>query len=310
MTIQAVSEFPATAPEQIEHFATLLSRSEQRRNVFWEIYRGKSKDAKTAAEIGKKVHLTSKRVLELASPLAANHLFEKTKRDGLTAYRKDPTINTVKQKIMRLASNSAKLKAHVTVRKPKVSFGEIKVKVDSRASSVFVDVRHITVDEIENLSKVRSLKHANVSKKLAPPRLPEKVFKYGMANILGNRGKFTDWGGEKSDLYSSHLQIKGKRYAAAIGFKGPATTGTLTPGKMGHNGDQIQRLYDSDAQVFLVQYEGPIAETVSQQLKGLAVNKSVQDRRTVFYGTIPLEDSYRLRIKYAKEFEKAVKKSK
>ena len=28
MTVQAVSEFPATAPEQIEHFAKLLSRSE------------------------------------------------------------------------------------------------------------------------------------------------------------------------------------------------------------------------------------------------------------------------------------------
>jgi hypothetical protein len=310
MTIQPVSEFPATAPEQIGHFAALLSRSKQRRKVFWEIYRGKSKNAKTAEEIGGKVHLTSKRVLEIASPLADNHLFEKTKRDGRTAYRKHPTINTVKQKIMRLASNKAKLEAHVTVRKPKVSFGEIKVKIDRRAMGVFVDVRHLTVDDIENFSKVRSLKHADVRKTLNPQRLPEKVFKYGMANILGNRGKFTDWGGEKSDLYSSHLQVKGKRYVAAIGFKGPAAAGTLTPGKMGHNGDQIQRLYDSDAQVFLVQYEGPIAEAVSQQLKGLAVNKSVQDRRTVFYGTIPLEDSYRLRIKYAKEFEKAARKSK
>jgi hypothetical protein len=308
MTIQAVSEFPATAPEQIDHFAKLLSKSEQRRKVFWEIYRGQSKDAKTADEIGKRVHLESKRVLEIATPLAANQLFEKTKRDGLTAYRKDPAINTVKQKILRLATNKAKLEAHVTSRQPKISLGEIRVKIDRKLLSVFVDVKPITIDEIDNFSKVRSLKHSKVPNKLDPKRLPEKVFKYGTANILGNKGKFTDWGGEKGDLYSSHLRIKGKRYATAIGFKGPATTGTLTPGKMGHNGDQIQRLYDSDAQVFLVQYEGPIAESVSQQLKGLAVNKSVQDRRTVFYGTIPLEDSYRLRIKYAKEFNKAAKK--
>jgi hypothetical protein len=100
------------------------------------------------------------------------------------------------------------------------------------------------------------------------------------------------------------------RHPAAIGFKGPATKGILTPGKMGRNGDQIQRLFDSDAQVFLVQYEGQIAESVSQQLKGLAVNKSVEDGRTVFYGVIDLEDSFRLRLKYSQEFAKAWKKHK
>lgn len=307
MTIQPVSEFPASAPEQIDHFARLLRKSEQRRKVFWEVYRGKSKDAKTAEEIGHKIHLTAKRVLEIASPLAANHLFEKTKRDGRTAYRKYPTINTVKQKIISLATNKAKLEAHVTTRKPKASLSEIKVKVDPRSRGVFVDVRHVTVDEIDSFSRVRTVKHAKLPKKVEPARLPERVFKYGTAKILGNRGKFTDWGGEKGDLYTTHLKIKGKRFATAMAFKGPATTGTLTPGKMGHNGDQIQRLFDCEAQVFLVQYEGPIAESVSQQLKALAVNKSIQDQRTVFYGTIALEDSYRLRIRYASAFQEASK---
>lgn len=308
MTIQAVSEFPATAPEQIDHFAKLLSNSDQRRRVFWEIYRGKSKHPKLAKEIGGRIGLSTKRVLELATPLAANNLFEKTKRNGLIAYRKYPNINTVKQKIMGLASNKAKLEAHVTARNPRVPRSEITVRVDRTAKAVFVDVRHLTIDEIENFAKVRSLKHKELPGQLDPPRLAEKVFKSGTANILGNKGMFVDWGGEKSDLYTSNLMIKGKRYAAAVGFKGPAVKGTLTPAKMGHNGDQIQRLFDSDAQVFIVQYEGPIAESVSQQLRGLAVNKSVQDRRTVFYGTIALEDSLRLRIKYAKDFAKAANK--
>src|SRR6267378_1185727 len=310
MTIQHVSEFPATAPEQIDHFAILLSKSEPRRKVFWEIYRGKSKDAKTAEKIGKKVHLTAKRVLEIATPLAANSLFEKTKHEGRTAYRKYPNINTVKHKIMRLAKNRANLAAHVTVRKPRVSVREIHVRVDRRAADVFVNVKALTVDGIDNFSKVRSLNPSKLPDKLEPKRLPEKVFKYGTAYILGNRGTFTDWGGEKNDLYTSHLRIKGMRYSTAIGFKGPATKGMLTPGKMGHNGDQIQRLFDSDAQVFLVQYEGAIAQSVPEQMKALAVNKSVQDRRVVFYGVMALEDSYRLRIKFAKEFNKAAEKLK
>jgi len=308
MPIQHVSEFPASAPEQIEHFALLLSKSAQRRKVFWEICRGKSKDPKTAEEIGQRVDLSAKRVLEIASPLAAHQLFEKVRHDGRTAYRKYPNINAVKQKIIDLAENKAKLAAHVTVRKPAKQLAEIRLKITRTDVDVFVDVKSISIDDIDNFSKVRSLKHSKVPDGLDPTRLPEKVFKTGMANILGNKGVFKDWGGEKNDLYSSHLTIKGRRYVAAVGLKGPGTTGVLTPGKMGHNGDQIQRLFDADAQVFLVQYEGEVAETVSQQLKALAVNKSVEDRRTVFYGVIALEDSYRLRLKYPKEFTKAAKK--
>ncbi|MGH9684998.1 MAG: hypothetical protein ACRD4S_15465 [Candidatus Acidiferrales bacterium] len=306
MTIQNVSEFAATAPEQIEHFAKLLTSSAPRRKVFWEVYRGQSQRGKTAEEISKRIpSLSPKRVLEIATPLANSHLFEKIRRDGLIAYRKYPNINTVKQKIMRLAKSKEKLKAHVTVRNSQASARTIIINVPRQAGDVYANVRLTTVDDIENFSKVRYLQSNELPAKLAPARLSEKIFKYGVANILGNRGTFKDWGGEKNDLYSSHLKIKGRRYAAAIGLKGPATTGTLTPGKMGKNGDQIQRLFDSDAQVFVVQYEGQIAQSVSEQMKAQAVNKSVQDRRTVFYSVIALEDSYRLRVKYAKQFEKA-----
>jgi hypothetical protein len=310
MTIQNVSEFPATAPEQIEHFAKLLSKSVQRRQVFWEVCRGNSKEPKTAEEIAKHVQLSAKRVLEIASPLAAHQLFEKTRYNARTAYRKYPNINAVKHKIIDLAKNKAKLADHVTVRKPSPRSTEIRLRINRTTTPVFVDARPISIDGIDSFSKVRSLKHNRVPGKLNPPRLPEKIFKAGMAKILGTKGVFKDWGGEKSDLYTNHIRIRGTRYATAIGLKGPATTGTLTPGKMGHNGDQIQRLFDSDAQVFLVQYEGRIAESVSQQLKGLAVNKSLEDGRTVFYGTIALEDSYRLRLKYPKEFAKAAADSK
>jgi len=49
-----------------------------------------------------------------------------------------------------------------------------------------------------------------------------------MANILGNKGVFKDWGEEKNDLYTSHVRVKGTRYPTAIGLKGPATKGTLS----------------------------------------------------------------------------------
>lgn len=310
MSIQPVKEFAATAEEHLDYFAELLSKSANKRHVFEEIYWGKSKNAKTAAEIGAEVGLTAKRVMEIAGPLARVHLFEQTKRDGYTAYRKYDDINTIKRKILRLATNPKKLEAHPTVRKPRLATSEIRIKVAPSQNALFLHVRHITVDDIDNFSKVRSLKHNKVPDKLEPTRLAEKVFKTAVAHILGNKGVFTDWGGEKSDLYTTHLRIGGKRHAAAIGFKGPAVKGVLTPGKMGHNGDQIQRLFESDAQVFLVQYEGRIAESVSQQLRALAINKSVETRQTILYGTVALEDSYRLRLRYGAEFAKAMSEAK
>jgi hypothetical protein len=303
MTIQNVSEFPANAPEKIEHFAKLLRSSEQKRAVFSEIYRGQSKDAKTAEAIARETGLKAKRVLEIATPLAAHQLFEKTKHDGQTAYKKYADLNTVKRKILTLATNKGALARHVTKRNPRTSTSTLRIEMAK--GSAFVDVRAITIEDVDCFSKVRSLKHRMVPKRLSPERLPEKVFKYAIASILGNQGTFVDWGGEKNDLYSSHLRIKGQRYATAVGLKGPATKPPLTPGKMGKNGDQIQRLFDSDAQVFLVQFEGEISELVVQQLRKLAVAKSVEDRRTVFYGVIALEDSYRLRMKYKSAFVKA-----
>jgi hypothetical protein len=302
MSVQAVSEFPATAPEQIEHFAKLLSRSDARRKVFAEIYRGQSQQPKTAAAIAKQTRLSPKRVLEIATPLAANHLFEKTKVGHAVAYKKYGNINTVKSRILALASNRKKLREHVTVRNPRVRPQVLKIELAPQSRSIAIDVRHITIDDIDNFSRVRSLPHRKVPSKMDPPRLAEKVFKSGVARILGNRGKFTDWGGERNDLFSTHVKIKGKRYAAAFGFKGPGKSGVLTPGKMGKNGDQIQRLFDSAADVMVVQYEGEIGEAVLAQMQKLAIAKSVSENQRIFYGVIALEDSYRLRLKYASKF--------
>ena len=52
----------------------------------------------------------------------------------------------------------------------------------------------------------------------------------------------------------------------------------------------------------MVQYEGEIAESVLSQMQKLAIAKSVSENDKIFYGVIALEDSYRLRLKYAKSF--------
>ena len=84
----------------------------------------------------------------------------------------------------------------------------------------------------------------------ATKKISEKAFKNGIMKLIGETGNFQDWGGEPNDLYTSKLRHKGKRRAIAFAFKGPGTAGVLTPKKLGKNGDQIQRLFLSPAEIF------------------------------------------------------------
>jgi hypothetical protein len=89
----------------------------------------------------------------------------------------------------------------------------------------------------------------------------------------------------------------------AFAFKGPATKGKLTPGKLGKNGDQIQRLFGSAADVFFVQYHDQIDESVVEQMKRLAIANSVTEDKLVMYGVVDGDDTNRLIAAYPKQFK-------
>ena len=88
----------------------------------------------------------------------------------------------------------------------------------------------------------------------------------------------------------------------ALALKGPGTKGKLTPGKMGRNGDQIQRLFEAPAEVFLVQYCRQIDLAVPAQMRQLAIVKSLMVGTHVFYGVINNKDSRRLVLAYPLAF--------
>ena len=131
--------------------------------------------------------------------------------------------------------------------------------------------------------------------------LPEKKLKGAFAKIIGEKGSFKDWGGEKSDLYSTKLRFKGQRVPAAVAFKGKATKGKLVPGKMGKNGDQINRLFDEPAAVFLVVYCGQIDSSIISQMQAFAIGKALSGQR-ISYGVIDASDIGRLAAGYPTHF--------
>jgi hypothetical protein len=289
-----VSDVRSSPSDQIAHAAKVIGKSSHRRAVFRSIYYGKKK-IKTVEEIHEATSLSRKRVLEEAKKLVKNHVIHQTRKDGDTAYQKDSFYDQNKRKILSLAGKPKKLAQFPTKVTPQPI---VTPTVTIRIPRQRVRARLITIDDIDSFSRVRR-KRAETGTQVP---ILEAKFKSGVKRILNERGIFRDWGGERNDLLTTRLRFRGKRRAAAFAFKGRGRRGILTPAAMGKHGDQIQRLFTSPAEVFIVQYWDQIAESVLEQMSEFAKAKSVAEGKEIFYGVIDGQDTARLLDAYPKQF--------
>lgn len=294
--VQPVSDVGSNAEENVAHAAKVIGRSTHRRKVFDAIYTGKRR-TKTVSELMRTTSLSHTRVLDAGKRLADNRLVGATKLNGETAYEKVDFFHSNKRRILSLASSPAKLKAFPTKRSPVATTRVVQVRLSSQRAQV----QHLTVDDIDSFRRVRSISNSEPE---IGDELSEAEFKRGLQRILGEDGRFKDWGGEISDLFTTQFRVGGARRPTALALKGPGTKGKLTPGKMGKNGDQIQRLFEAPAEVFLVQYCRQVDSAVPTQMRQLAVVKSLMMGTRVFYGVLDGKDSRRLVRAYPDSFRK------
>jgi hypothetical protein len=294
-----VSDSLSNANDQIGRAATIIGRSKDKALVFRAVYHGKG--VKTVEAVMKFTGMTRKRVLEDAAKLSNQHLFTRRREDGEILYERDSFIQANKNQILSLAGNPKKLKRLPTKANPS---GGAASTITVRLPKRRVQVTHVTIDDIDSFALVKKI--APAVEKLAG--MSEKAFKDGVQGVIGEKGKFTDWGGEKNDLLSTRLMYKGKRRRVAFAFKGPGKGGTLVPGKMGKNGDQLQRLFDSTADFYLVQHWNQIAESVPELMELIAVTTSFRQDREILYGVVDGADSARLVAAYPKQFRAATTK--
>lgn len=290
-----VSDARSSSNDQIAHAVTAIGKSKDRATVFRAIYYGKKK-VKTVEEIHKATGLSRKRVLEEAKKLVNKYIVSQTKKDGDTAYEKDPFYAASKVKILSFVRNPQKLSELPTKTAPRPisSTGITTISIPQQ----YIRAKMITIDEIDSFSKVR--KQRGTNKNFIP--ILESEFKEGIKQILNEHGRFRDWGGERNDLLTTRLMLKGKRRATAFAFKGRGTHGKLTPASMGKNGDQIQRLFLSPAEVFLIQYCGQIDDSVLEQIEAFANIKSINEKKEIFYGIIDGQDTRRIIEAYPNAF--------
>jgi hypothetical protein len=287
-----VTDSRSNAQDQIAHAARVIGGSKLRHSVFLEVMRGK-RATKSVGEISVQTGYSRKQILNTGKFLADQQLVTQTRKGKDTAYQKVPFLSRNRSKIVSLATHPEKLARFPTKTNPGVG-SVLKISV----RSALVKTKPITVDDIDNFRKVRRIKTGQGS----IPML-EREFKDGVAGVLGEPATFKDWGGEKGDLYTTRFLMKGKRLAAAFGFKGRGKTGRLTPAGLGKNGDQIQRLFTMDAEVFIIQYWDHIDESVLTQMGVFATAKSYTTGNKIYYGVIDGTDSSRLIAAYPSAFK-------
>lgn len=285
-----VSDLLSNYNDQLVTAARIIGRSQHKQKVFEAIYRGQTQ-IKTIKTIAKLTGLSPVEVLNAG--LKMHLLVEKVKG----GYKKKKELAPKYRTILSMARNRRNLERLSTKIAPqgRMVAASINVTFPPSAGKAI----QITVDEIDSFSRISKV---DLSTIIDVSNFLEEKIKQGFQKIIGERGKYKDWGGEKSDLYTSRILLKGKRTPTAIAFKGRGTKGKLVPGKMGVNGEQINRLFNEPADLFLVVYNGQIDSAVIAQMQAFAIAKAIGGQR-IYYGVIDETDFARIATAYTNSFK-------
>lgn len=282
----SVSDFLSNHGDQLVNGAEIVGRSIDRQKVLEAVYKGK-KQIKSIDFISQQTGLNKVRVLQEGAKMCPM-LIEKVPN----GYKKKTEFATRYKKILALAKDKNKRNRIAT--RAKLGSGK-GVAVTIVSARPLKQPKRITVDDVSSFSKV------SAQGSVSPRPIKEEKIKQGIAKIIGEKYTAKDWGGEKSDLYSTRIKLKSTRLPLAIAFKGKGTKGKLVPKKMGKNGDQINRLFTEPAQIFLVVYCGEIDSSIISQMQAFAVAEAMKGKN-IYYGVIDGSDLARLMAAYPECF--------
>ena len=161
----------------------------------------------------------------------------------------------------------------------------------------------IYIDDIDNFKEVCQFKPEKVMHLLdknGQLNMKEDGIQIALENILGVNFHKKDWGGEENDLYTSNVTVSGNRIAAAFMLKGKGTKKhILQISDCGKNGDQLLRLFQSPAELFVVQFVGEISENIIKDIEGKTDTKRKEGKQAQ-YCIINGQDTARILFAYNK----------
>lgn len=126
--------------------------------------------------------------------------------------------------------------------------------------------------------------------------ITENSVKTALAEILHEGVIPKDWGGEKSDLYTTNVSIDGRMMSAAFLLKGPAKFAPMKMTHLGKNGDQIERLFTEPADLLILQHCHQVTNPVKATMRAYA--SRIHDLR--YFSVLDGYDTIRVMKAYGK----------
>lgn len=136
-------------------------------------------------------------------------------------------------------------------------------------------VLQLSVDDIEQFVGAMSSQRGKALDLELTRNTPEQMVKELIARLLGDETLHKDWGGEKFDHFSSNLLVDGQRLTGAFLLKGPSRFHPMEMTDCGKNGDQLVRLFETPADVYVVQHCHTIGAAVRTTAEALAIRRSL-----------------------------------
>ena len=100
--------------------------------------------------------------------------------------------------------------------------------------------------------------------------IPESKIKQAIAEILHEGAVPADWGGERSDLFSTNVILDGQNISTAFLLKGPSRFSPMKMTHLGKNGDQIDRLFSEPADLLVLQHCHEVTSPVRSTMRAYA----------------------------------------
>jgi hypothetical protein len=158
------------------------------------------------------------------------------------------------------------------------------------------------VEDIDSFRKVRDVNPAAAADLLQNGRFEwsEDSIQLSLEQILDVSMHKKDWGGEVNDLYTCNVIINGERVPTAFLLKGNGLKKkTMEIRDCGANGDQLLRLLDSPASLFVIQFVGSVSESVIRDVSG-KVDQARTQGKDCRYCIIDGQDTARLLRAYGR----------
>lgn len=156
--------------------------------------------------------------------------------------------------------------------------------------------RRFNLEEIDSFTRISEIDPSLAVRQVASGylKVPEKEVKGAIHRALGDPYVRADHGGERSDIFTADVKLGGRRVLAAFALKGPSAGRKITMAKYGKNGDQIVRLFEEPAELFIIQANGEFESLLVKHVQQTAESQ----HRPLGYCLVNGRDTARFLLAY------------